>query len=100
MDLAVQYMKNGGFNNIDYTELTLAIASGAIGGGTGALIGKMTTSVWWAAAANAEVGAFTGLVSRQIHNAADCKSDSVWKGALACRWGVRCCSWLCRNSSG
>lgn len=82
LDLAAQYAKNGNLNNIDLAELGLATAAGAAGGGLGAAIGELTSSVWLAALANAEVGAATGAISTAAHNALTCSNDSVAKGAL------------------
>ncbi len=82
LDLAAQYAKNGSFDNLNYTELGLATASGAIGGGMGAWIGGLTTNVWLAAAANAEVGAVTGLVSTGITNANSSCQKSLVTGTL------------------
>ena len=82
LDLGAQYLKNGSFNNLDYTELALATASGAIGGGLGAQIGKMTTSLLANTLLNGGIGALTGAASTAAHNALTCSNVSVGKGAL------------------
>jgi RHS repeat-associated protein len=98
-NMAAQYYANGGsFSNFNGWNFAFAVASGAIGGGTGSAIYAATTNLGWNAAGGAAVGFWTAYASTVALNNIQNKCDSPVRaggfGALAGFGGGGAGAWL------
>lgn len=80
-----QYRQNGGFNNFNWGSFVASTATGALGGGLGALTKGLTaaSSIVANSIGSAAIGASVTTAQNQLTGSCDSVSDAAINGALA-----------------